>query len=141
MAAATQSYEDEEAGSGMISDINVTPLVDITLVLLIIFMVTAKLVVSQAMPTDLPKAASADTVQAVLTIGVDAEGHVLANAEPIADDAALFRVLQRERTKHPDLRAVISASERASHGRVMHVLDVLRTHGVSKVAFAAEKLP
>jgi len=131
--AASSSEGDDIVG------INVTPLVDITLVLLIIFMVTAKLVMAQAMPLDLPKAASAGETQTVFTVSIDAAGAISANATVVGDDAELRRAAQAASASTPELRAVISASERVNHGRVMHVLDVLRGVGIAKIAFAAEK--
>jgi len=132
MAASSQD-------DGEIVGINVTPLVDVTLVLLIIFMVTAKLVMSQAMPLDLPKAASAGETQTMFTVTIDAEGTVQANGRAASDDATLRAAAREARASTPDLRAVLSASERVSHGKVMHVLDVLREVGLTKIAFGAEK--
>jgi biopolymer transport protein ExbD len=124
-----------------ITGINVTPLVDITLVLLIVFMVTAKLVMSQAMPLDLPKAASAGAVSTVLTVSVGERGELSVNGEAVADAGALRGIALRELKKTPDLRAVIAASKHTAHGNVMAVLDGLRDAGLVKVAFAAEKAP
>jgi biopolymer transport protein ExbD len=133
MAGSSSSDGDEIVG------INVTPMVDITLVLLIIFMVTAKLVMSQAMPLDLPKAASASDTQTMFTVTIDAEGTVLANGTAIDDDQTLRSLAQAALRETPELRAVLSASERVHHGKVMHALDVLRDVGISKVAFGAER--
>ena len=132
MAASPSSGDDEIVG------INVTPLVDVTLVLLIIFMVTAKLVMAQALPLDLPKAATAGETQTMFTVSIDAEGAIHANGKPIDVDEALASAARAAQRETPDLRAVLSASTRVSHGRVMHVLDVLRGVGVSKVAFSAD---
>lgn len=123
-----------------ITGINVTPLVDIVLVLLIVFMVTAKLVMSQAMPLDLPKAASAGAVSTVLTVSVGDQGELSANGTALTDAGALRAFAARELKKTPDLRAVIAASRHTAHGNVMKVLDVLRDTGLVKVAFAAEKV-
>jgi biopolymer transport protein ExbD len=129
------------SGDQDITGINVTPLVDITLVLLIVFMVTAKLVMSQAMPLDLPKAASAGAVSTVFTVSIDASGGITANGKPMASPAALEQSVHDELQKTPDLRAVIAASRATAHGSVMGVLDTLRGAGLAKVAFAAEKAP
>ena len=131
--AHASSDEEEIVG------INVTPLVDVTLVLLIVFMVTAKLVMAQALPLDLPKAASAGEVQSVFTVAIDASGAMTADGRALEDDASFRRAVQANQRTTPDLRAVISASARVSHGRVMHALDLLREEGVVKIAFAAEK--
>jgi len=132
--AASSSEGDDIVG------INVTPLVDVVLVLLIIFMVTAKLVMSQAMPLDLPKAASAGDAQTMFTVTIDAQGKVRANDSAIQDDDDFVRRARAALRGEPDLRAVLSASERVPHGRVMHALDLLRECGITKIAFAAEKV-
>jgi biopolymer transport protein ExbD len=124
-----------------ITGINVTPLVDIMLVLLIVFMVTAKLVMSQALPLDLPKAASAGAVSTVFTVSIDSAGSISANGKAMANPSALEQAVHAELQKTPDLRAVIAASKQTAHGSVMGVLDTLRGAGLAKVAFAAEKAP
>jgi biopolymer transport protein ExbD len=132
--ASVQSTDDEITG------INVTPLVDVTLVLLIIFMVTAKLIAGQGIPLDLPKAKTAGATQTVLNVAIDAEGAVLANGAKVASDAELKSRAQRALKDDPELRTVISASAAATHGKVMHVLDTVRDAGITKVAFAADKV-
>ena len=82
---ANVSSNDDEGING----INVTPLVDVTLVLLIIFMVTAKLIAGHGVPLDLPKAATAGVTQTMLTLSIDAQGKVLANGQPVVSDADL----------------------------------------------------
>jgi biopolymer transport protein ExbD len=132
---ASASSSDDEAITG----INVTPLVDVTLVLLIIFMVTAKLITGQGIPLDLPKAATAGATQTTLTIAIDHDGKVLANGQAVAGDAALANRARQALKKNPELRTVVSASARASHGSVMHVVDTVREAGIVKIAFAADK--
>lgn len=119
--------------------INMTPLVDITLVLLIIFMVTAKLIAGQSVPLDLPKAATAGATQTVLTLSIDDAGRVQANGQPVADRLALRAQAAQALKEDPALRTLISASTRASHGTVMQVVDSVREAGVTKIAFAADK--
>jgi biopolymer transport protein ExbD len=133
--ASIQNTDDEITG------INVTPLVDVTLVLLIIFMVTAKLIAGQGIPLDLPKAKTAGATQTVLNVAIDAQGAIRANGERVANDAELRRRAGQALKDNPELRTVISASASASHGNVMHVLDTVRDAGISRVAFAADKLP
>jgi biopolymer transport protein ExbD len=115
--------------------------VDVTLVLLIIFMVTAKLIAGQGIPLDLPKAKTAGAQQTVLNVSIDAEGSVLANGAKVNDDADLKGRAARALKDDPELRTVISASTAATHGKVMHVLDTVRDAGITKVAFAADKIP
>ena len=133
---ASSAKDDDDAITG----INVTPLVDVTLVLLIIFMVTAKLIAGHSIPLDLPKAVTAGTTQTMLTLSIDAQGHVSANGQPVASDDALRAQARQALAQNPELRTVIAASAAASHGSVMHVVDTVRDAGAVKIAFAADKI-
>ena len=121
---------------GIIQGINVTPLVDITLVLLVIFIVTAKIVVAPAVPLELPTAGGASEMQTVFSIVVPAEGSMLANGRPIEVDALADRARAVLR-EHPEARAVISADRSVPHGRVVTILDALGSGGMTHVAFGA----
>ena len=128
---AAQVESDEE----MICSINVTPLVDIMLVLLVVFMVTARLISQSSVPMDLPKAASGNVEQTIWTITVSAGGAIRVNDEPVTDTHTLVPRAREVLAKTPDLRAVISASRRTEHGVVVTVMDELRKAGLVKVAF------
>src|SRR5262249_28594460 len=86
MAMSSNSGDDD----GMVSGINVTPLVDITLVLLIIFMVTAKLIVSQSLPLDLPKAANGQEIQLIFGLELHANGDTIVDGKKVPNDDAIF---------------------------------------------------
>ncbi len=130
MAGGGQSSDDAITG------INVTPLVDITLVLLIIFMVTTKIVLDQTVPLDLPKAATGTSdVQTVFSIVLAADGRAMVDSNQIPNDDALLPLARTAQTAHPDLRAVIKADAAVTHGRVIHVLDLLKQAHVAKIAF------
>jgi biopolymer transport protein ExbD len=131
MAGGTGDEDD-----GLIAGINVTPLVDVTLVLLIIFMVTAKIIVSQGMPMDLPKAASGESLQTVFSVELSADGKTRVDSNALPNDDAISRLAQDAKAKNKDLRAVIRADQKVEHGRVIHVLDLLKRAGVAKIAFA-----
>ena len=131
MAASSNNDDD-----GMITGINVTPLVDVMLVLLIIFMVTARIIHSQGMPMDLPKAASGENVQTVFSVELGADGKTVVDSEQVAGDEAITKLAGTARSKNQDLRAVIRADKKVEHGRVIHVLDLLKRAGVAKIAFA-----
>ena len=125
--------------SAPITGINVTPLVDITLVLLIIFMVTAKLVVSRAMPLDLPKAATGGEVQQVFALSLRADGATFVDGAPSPTDQDLLKRARDALRRDAELRAVVQADGAVPHRRVMHALDVLRQAGLSRVAFGVQK--
>ena len=130
MAGGSQDDPDDA-----ITGINVTPLVDITLVLLIIFMVTAKIIVSQSIPLDLPKAANGGEMQIIFSIVLAANGSAQVDSQNIPNDDAILKLASDAHAKNPDLRAVIKADSAVPHGRVIHVLDLLKTPKVAKIAF------
>jgi biopolymer transport protein ExbD len=123
----------------IISGINVTPLVDVTLVLLIIFMVTAKIIVSQGIPMDLPKAAG-EGVQQVFSVELTIDGQTVVDSQKVANDEAIGGLAKDAKARHPELRAVIRADRKVEHGRVIHVLDLLKRSGVAKIAFAVSPI-
>jgi biopolymer transport protein ExbD len=129
--ASTESDDDD-----IISGINVTPLVDVTLVLLIVFMVTAKIIVSQGMPMDLPKAASGEEVQNVFSVELTLDGKTRVDSLAVAADDSISELARQARAKNKDIRAVIRADKKVEHGRVIRVLDLLKQAGVARIAFA-----
>jgi len=119
----------------MISGINVTPLVDVVLVLLIILMVTAQYAAEKdTIPMDLPQAASGDSAQpTTLSVSIDKDGKFFINAEPYDLEQMRARVRDAHK-KDPDTRAVIAADGRVSHAQVVKVIDLLRQEKVTKFA-------
>jgi biopolymer transport protein TolR len=144
--AATSNYEDDEGGAGAISDINVTPLVDITLVLLIIFMVTAPMIVNNpSIKVELPKAATGDeTLKSTLalTLSRDPSGGVAiyANGEKTDEDKVKLMIPDML-TKNKDLQAIIAADRGISYGDVVHVVDLVKSLGVHKFALNTDPNP
>ncbi len=136
------SVSDDEGGGddgGMISGINVTPLVDITLVLLIIFMVTATYIVRQAIQVDLPRAANAgESTGVTLAIILTKDGDIYVDGKK-TDESGLIQVARDALAKDKDTRAIISADKNALHGAVVRVLDLIKGEGVSKFAINIEK--
>jgi biopolymer transport protein ExbD len=129
----------EESGDEMISATNVTPLVDITLVLLIIFMVTATYVVRQAIEVDLPRAAAGgETVGPTLAFALDREGKLFLDGAPTAQGAAREAV-RAAVAKSPEARALISADRAVSHGRVIEVIDLVKGEGLTRFAIDVER--
>ena len=124
-------------GRGIITGINVTPLVDVTLVLLIIFIVTAKIVVAPAVPLDLPKASQSEEVQVVFSVLLPSDGSILVNGAAVPDDATLTAHAENALKDDPTLRAVISADGGIAHRKVIAALDALKRAGVTRIAFGA----
>ena len=119
---------------GIVAEINVTPLVDIMLVLLIIFMLTAHLIAKQAIEVDLPKA-SQSTAAPPTTIAVTLtkDGALYLNGQPIAPDA-LRSTVKDAVAKDPKTQALISGDKSVSHGRVIWVLDTIKAAGITSFA-------
>jgi biopolymer transport protein ExbD len=133
MAGGASFGGDEEPGR-MIVDINVTPLVDVTLVLLIIFMVTASYIVSPAIKVDLPKAASgSEQTKTTLALTLMKDGALYLNGER-SSDGAVAQYIGSELPKNPDLQAIIAADRAVTHGDVVHVIDLVKRAGVHRFA-------
>lgn len=128
----------QQPRGGIIEGINVTPLVDIVLVLLIIFIVTAKMVVSPSVPLDLPQASHGEEVQSIFSVVIDKSGKLLVDGEA-ADENALAERAKAALAKDKELRAVIQADGDVSHRRVIDVLDRLKSAGLTKVAFGTQQ--
>ncbi len=127
--AGTFKYDDEE----IISDINVTPFVDVTLVLLIIFMVTATYIVAQSIPIDLPEAGTGEDVVTTLAIMMTENGDVYVDGVK-TDNAGIKNIINKTKKENSEVRVVIAADKKVEHGRVIGIIDLVRKLGISKFA-------
>jgi biopolymer transport protein ExbD len=132
MAFNTQSSEEQDA----ISEINVTPLVDVMLVLVIILLVTAPLL-TQSVKVNLPKTAETtpDVKDPPLQLGIDAQGVVTLNKQPIADLSALETALAGELKNNPETAVHLYADQSALYSKVAEVMASAQHAGISKLAF------
>lgn len=129
----------QEHGDEAIAAINVTPLVDVTLVLLVIFMVTATYVVKEAIEVDLPRAASGgETLAPTLAFAIDREGTLFLDGAPATAKAAREAV-QAALQRSPEARAIISADRAVSHGRVVELIDLVKSEGLTRFAIDVER--
>jgi biopolymer transport protein ExbD len=128
MSGFAQASSDEE-----IVGINVTPLVDVVLVLLVVLMVTAGYIASRAIPVDLPKAATGETVPQTLALSIDQAGVLYLDGQALSQAEIQARVGAAKRAR-PDLRAVIAADGRVPHQRVILAIDLLRQEHVTEFA-------
>lgn len=122
----------------VISDINVTPLVDVVLVLLVVFLVTAKMIMGQTLPLDLPKAATGGEQQIVLSVELGADGRTVVNGNVVEGEREVGALAKDALAKDPELRAVVQADAKVYHGRVVRVLDAIKAAGVARIAFGVE---
>jgi biopolymer transport protein ExbD len=134
MAGSTRSSGDEP-----IAEINIVPFVDIILVVLIIFMVTTPVIMKPSINVNLPQAGSGDdTTPSKLTISVSAEGAVSLNGKP-TDDAGIKTYAATLAKEHADVQAIISADKDVSHGRVVTIIDAVKSAGVKRFAITIDK--
>ena len=126
-------------GRAPIVGINVTPMVDVVLVLLVIMMVSSTYIVSQSLKVELPKTASSDeSVSTVAAVTITKEGAYLFNQEPV-DEAALIGKLEDAKAKGGEVNLVVSADQAALHGLVVHVIDLAKVRGITKFAINVER--
>ena len=122
----------------IISGINVTPLVDVVLVLLIILMVTATAIVSKTIPMELPQATpdgAPPSSPTTLDISIDAEGALFLDRNPVSEDE-LRAAVREARQQDPETRAIIAGHAGIAYARVVHVIDILRQLDVTKFAIS-----
>lgn len=131
------SYDSGD-GDELIGGVNTTPLVDVTLTLLIVFIVTASFVVDRTMPVQLPKAASAEaTPPSLLTVSIAANGEVFLNGVPgrLTDiPRAVEEARGRAGGADAKLAGFVSADVAAPYGRFAEAVDQLRLAGVTEIA-------
>ena len=128
-----------DSNDDVLSEINVVPLVDVILVVLIIFMVTAPMIMKPSINVNLPKAGAGDaTVPSKLNITISADGTLNLDGKP-ADDQQVQSAATAESQKNPDIQAIISADKDVPHGRVVSVLDIVKAAGVKKFAISIDK--
>ena len=128
MPAVNQDDDDE-----VISAINVTPLVDVTLVLLIIFMVTATYIVANSIPVDLPEASTGEEITTTVVVHINAEGTLHYDNRPMDDDQ-LLTALRQAKQANDDVRTIISADRSIRHARFVQAVDIVRQAGISRFA-------
>ena len=128
----------QENRNETIVEINVVPLVDIVLVILIIFMVSAPVFIKPSINVNLPQAATGkENKPSNLTLTIDAEGKIDLNGEFISKDILSDKIISLVAT-NPEVHAVIAADKVVPHGTVIEILDILQTQGVRKFAINVE---
>jgi biopolymer transport protein ExbD len=132
--AGGSSLNEEEG----INEINVTPLVDVMMVLLIIFMVTATYITNQSIALELPKAATgADTATNNLGFSIDKDSRLFLDGKPLAYEDLATTIATRKQAK-PDIQALISADVKTPHGEVVKLIDAIRKNGITNFAINVE---
>ncbi len=134
MAGASNQNDDEP-----IAAINVVPLVDVILVVLIIFMVTAPLVLKPVIDINLPKSSSGDEAPAApLNVALSANGQLMVNGEASTTEQ-LALIATKTAGEKPDTAAILQADKAVTLESLTAIIDVIKSAGIKKVAFSIEK--
>ena len=139
--AASGPSDDGDGEGGLFADINITPLTDIFLVLLIIFMVTTTAIAEQAadkggFKVSLPKAGKGDATAAHdLAVAILADGRVVVCGK-VVEEAELRGLLEKAHDQNADTLVLVQADAGVIHGRVVAVMDLARRAGLSRLAIA-----
>ncbi len=125
--------------NGTITDINITPMVDIMLVLLIIFMVTANFIKKDSLNINLPKVAASDpNVRESTQVAMTNKGEFYLDGRAVTE-SFLIEALTKEAKYRPNLRVTLSADESISYGSVSRLMGLMRRGGVTKIALSVNK--
>ncbi|MDD4905296.1 MAG: biopolymer transporter ExbD [Methylobacter tundripaludum] len=134
------AFKPQSEDEGAMSDINVTPLVDVMLVLVIILLVTAPLL-TQSVHVTLPKTAATtpDVKEQPLQLGVDAQGLITLNKLPMTDLATLETALKDELLRNPEIGLHLYADQDVVYAKVAEVMATVQHAGLAKIAFVTEE--
>ena len=126
---------------GEITGINVTPLVDIMLVLLIIFMVTTSVITNQeGLAIDKPEASSGSTIEGEsILLQCDADGKVAVDAKTTTSDDEIKAAIAAKLATDPNMQGIVQCDEKSEVGQMVRLIDLLRDAGVKKYAIATKK--
>ncbi len=129
----------QDSEDNLIAGINVTPFVDVVLVLLVIFMVTAPIIAKDILNLHLPKTATTDSKSmSSISVAVNKQGQMLLNGVLTTEENLRSHVIEALKTL-PDTQAIISADTGTEYGNVVRVIDIIKTAGLNKFAIQVEK--
>jgi biopolymer transport protein ExbD len=137
VGASFRPSDGENGDEGVVAEINITPLTDVFLVLLIIFMVTTSVAQNQGKNIDLPGAEVSDATPKGVTVTVSPEGGMLVNDEPV-QEADLFRVLEAKLKDTRDKIVILRGDKKVLLGQAVNILDVAQRAGATGIALATK---
>ncbi len=138
MATIDDAAEDD----GPIASINIIPFVDIVLVLLVIFMLTSATIIRASLKVELPKAASAGSrVESTLNLVYSKDEHLAIDGQPVASLREAGVIVARQAHANPKTQAVIAADKGVAYGRVIELIDLVKTNGITTFALDVERAP
>ena len=140
MAASFLPSAEEDISDGVVAEINITPLTDVFLVLLVIFMVTTSVINNQGKTVDLPGAAVSDSTPNGVTVTVLSDGQMLVNDNAIAE-ANLYASLEVALADASDKLVILRGDKKVLLGQAVNILDLAQQAGATGIALATKKRP
>ena len=145
MSGSNGADETEGEGGGIFADINITPLTDIFLVLLIIFMVTTTAIAEAGgqnggLKVNLPKGGKSEALPPAhdVAVAVLEDGRTVVGGK-IVDESTLEGILEKAHAENPDTLVLVQADQGVQHGKVVGVMELARRHGLSRLAIATRE--
>jgi biopolymer transport protein ExbD len=129
---------DGQNDEQIFAEINITPLTDVFLVLLVIFMVTTTVIHSQGKQVDLPGAEVSDATPQGVTVTVTSEGEILVNEQP-TDEANLFASLEAALQESREKLVILRGDKKVLLGQAVNILDVAQRAGATGIALATKR--
>jgi biopolymer transport protein ExbD len=137
VATSFRPGDGENGDDGVVAEINITPLTDVFLVLLIIFMVTTSVVANQSKQVDLPGAAVSETTPEGVTVTVLQDGSMLVNDVPTSD-AELFKKLESALSATREKLVILRGDKNVLLGKAVTILDLAQQAGATGIALATK---
>jgi biopolymer transport protein ExbD len=137
MGASFRPDDDEGLDDGVVAEINITPLTDVFLVLLIIFMVTSSVAANQSKNIDLPGAAISDVTPSGVTVSVDDEGTILVNDKLTTIDT-LFTNLEAALSESREKLVILRGDKSVMLGQAVNILDLAQQAGAEGIALSTK---
>ena len=132
--------DDDDLDDGVVAEINITPLTDVFLVLLVIFMVTTSVVANQGKNIDLPGAAVSDNTPRGVTVEVTPDGQIAVNDAAVRSED-LYKVLSAALASSRDKVVILRGDKKVLLGQAVNILDVAQQAGAQSIALATKPPP
>ena len=140
MGASFRPNDEHDSDDGIVAEINITPLTDVFLVLLIIFMVTTSVVASQSKQVDLPGAEVSDITPQGITVTVSPDGEILVDDRPTSE-ANLYATLEAALANSREKLVILRGDKQVLLGKAVTILDLAQKAGATGIALATNPPP
>ncbi len=137
MGASFRPSDEHDSDDGIVAEINITPLTDVFLVLLIIFMVTTSVVASQSKQVDLPGAEVSEATPEGVTVTVSSDGAILVNDEPTREED-LYAALEAALSASQEKLVILRGDQTVMLGKAVKILDLAQKAGATGIALATK---